>query len=967
MQDTGTLVLIDVVDSTALTERLGDAAMSALWAQHDRTARDLLEHWHGREIDKSDGFLLLFASATDAVGYAGDYHRRLAALAPPLTARAGIHCGPITLRANPPGDVARGAKPLEVEGLAKPVVARVMSLAVGGQTLVTDSVRAALSGGLRVQAHGHWRLKGLDEPVELFEVGDEHAPWTPPPDAAKAFRVLRKGAMWLPAREVRHNLPAERDGFVGRREPLQALARRLDDGARLVSVLGIGGSGKTRLVTHFGWTWMGEFAGGVWFCDLSAARGLDGIAYALAQALDVPLGKGDPVRQLAQAIAGRGPCLVILDNFEQVARHAEQTLGVWLERAPQARFIATTREVLGIVGEETLALAPLREAEAIDLFRQRARAARGSFESDAADAAATVQLVTMLDGLPLAIELAAARVRTMAPRLLLARMHDRFALLRSRSGRQDRQATLRAAFDWSWDLLDEAEKAALAQLSVFPGDFALEAAEAVLQWPPDASALAPTDALQALVEKSFVRLAAEMRFNLFESVREYAAEHLRTSGRYPGSGPAAQLEAEQRHGEHYASVGTVRRPVSAVAEIDNLVIACRRAVARSDAAVAAQTLSGAWTVIAMRGPFRVGLALANAVQAMQLAGKHRVTADLICGFALEKTGRTAEALQHFDAAVQGSRVIDQPEPQARALHRTAVLQARAGELALAQASGDQALALARATGDAALLCGVLNGLGAICDTTSRADAARRHYEEALQIARAAGHQALEGMSAGNLAQWHANQGHLNLARPLYAQAIAQTRAVGSRQWEANTRCNLGLLHQTEGRLDEAHVELETARTVAQDLGDVRLLAFVRCNLGLLAEARGDTARASVWHADAAALAREQGDRRFEGLCLTYLGRVKARRDEAADATEALDRAEALLRAAGDRTGLAIARCVRAETEHRAGRPPQARQALADAEALAAELAPVDTASELGKALELTQVLLATPAAAAFSG
>lgn len=506
------LLLTDVVDSTKLSLRVGDAQMARLWSAHDRAARDLLPIWRGREIDKTDGMLLLFDTAADAVGYAKAYQQALNRLVPPLKARAGLHVGPVTLRENSPDDVALGAKPLEVEGVAKATAARVMSVAMGGQILLSADARRSLEAErLRLQSHGHWRLKGLDEPVELFEVGDDHAPFVPPPDGDKAYRVVRQGDLWMPVREVRHSLPAEGDAFVGRAEALGELSRRIQSGARLVSVLGVGGTGKTRLVVHYGRSWLGEFPGGVWFSDLAPARSVEGIASAVAQGLDVPLGRDDPVVQLGHAIAGRGRCLVILDNFEQVARYAAQTLGHWLASTEQAQFLVTTREVLGLSGEAILALPPLPPAEGAELFVQRAEAAKPDFQPLAEDQAAIAPLIALLDGLPLAIELAAARVRVMRPHMLLARMSERFKLLASKGGRLDRQSTLRATFDWSWDLLPPAEKAALAQLSVFDGGFTLEAAEAVIDLSNLDDVPWTVDVVNALVDKSFVRQRADDR------------------------------------------------------------------------------------------------------------------------------------------------------------------------------------------------------------------------------------------------------------------------------------------------------------------------------------------------------------------------------------------------------------------------------------------------------------------------
>ncbi|MFN0182450.1 MAG: AAA family ATPase, partial [Aquabacterium sp.] len=407
-----TLLLTDVVDSTALALTLGDARMAQVWAAHDRIARDLLVAHHGREIDKTDGFLLLFDSARDAAAYALAYHRAIGALDPPLSARVGLHVAEVILTENAAADIARGAKPVEVDGLAKPTTARIMALATGRQTLLSDAARTALAAqdaDGEIRSHGHYRLKGLAEPMELFEAGlPGESPFTPPPDSAKAYRVVRSGAHWRPARDVPHVLPAELDAFVGRSQELQALAQRLDDGERLLTVLGMGGTGKTRLVRRYGRAWLGDWPGGVFFCDLSEARSESGIASAVAAALDVPLGKDDPVVQLGHAIAGRGRCLILLDNFEQVIAHAATTVLPWLQRARDASFVVTSRETLTLPGEHVLALQPLpADGAGLELFAERARARDARFELTASNRQTVQDIVALLDGLPLAIELAA--------------------------------------------------------------------------------------------------------------------------------------------------------------------------------------------------------------------------------------------------------------------------------------------------------------------------------------------------------------------------------------------------------------------------------------------------------------------------------------------------------------------------------------------------------------------------------
>ena len=866
------LLLTDVVDSTKLTETLGDAAMAGLWIAHDRAARDLLPAWRGREIDKTDGMLLLFESAADALGYVLAYHRALAALGLPFKARAGLHVGPVTLRMNTPDDIARGAKPVEVDGLALPVAARVMSVALGGQTLLSADARLALGvTPQRAQSHGHWRLQGVADPVELFEVGDADAPFVAPPDAAKAYRVVRQGELWVPLREVKHSLPAERDSFVGRQEPLLQLARKLEGGARLVSVLGMGGTGKTRLVTRFAWSRLGEFPGGVWFCDLSQARSVDGICFAVAQGLDVPLGKADPVVQLAHAIAGRGRCLVILDNFEQVARHAEETLGRWLDRAAQAIFIVTTREVLGIVGEETMALAPLPAADAVTLFVRRAQAAKYGFQPTGEEQVAVDDLVKLLDNLPLAIELAAARVRVMPPRTLLARMSERFRLLATPGGRSDRQATLRNTFDWSWDLLSIEERATLAQLSVFMGGFTRTSAEAVVALPTDSRNLWVVDLLHSLVEKSLVRQTADDRFDLLESVRDYAAEHLRTEQRFEGSGAHAQAAAQMRHWDYFAGLDEATATANGCVEASNLVVACRRAAALANAA-AVDSMLRAWWVLRLSGPFRVGAELATLVRGVPgLSPSQLAEIDWVAGSALQLLGDVAKACAHFDAGLALAVASGHRHCEARLLTAAADERAAEGRHREGLDNLTRAMNIASDLADRSLQCLVLNGLGRLSDYQGHLEDARGFYEAALELARNLGDRRLEGGLLGNLGGLHHDHGRLDDARTHYELALALAREVGDRRWEGNARCNLGLVHHEQGHAVQARSQFDAALTMARDVGHVRLECTVLCNLGISLEAQGEFDAAQNHHDRAVLLAHDLGDRRLEGQFRGYLG------------------------------------------------------------------------------------------------
>jgi predicted ATPase/Tfp pilus assembly protein PilF len=916
---TYTILLTDLVQDP------GDDAHAA----HDRLARDLLPAHRGREYDHTDGFLLLFESVADAAAYVVAYHRALRAFDPPLQARAGLHVGPLSLTRNSPEDVARGAKAVEVDGFAKPTAARAMSLARGGQTLLTSEARAALGEtAFRVESHGHWRMKGIEAPVELFELGDEGAPFAPPPDAAKVYRVVRQDDLWVPLREIRHSLPRERDIFVGRRSALRLLARRIDAGAALVSVLGIGGTGKTRLVQHFGWTWLGDWPGGVWFCDLSEARDAEGIVAAVAKALDVPLGKDDPVVQLGHTLASRGRCLVLLDNFEQVARHAAETLGRWLDRAPDACFVVTTREVLGLPGEVVLALAPLDVDESVDLFVARAAQARLGFTLSPSDAPHVKSLVRLLDGLPLAIELAAARVRVMTPETIRARMGERFKLLSSTGGRQTRQATLRGALDWSWDLLSPDEQQALAQLAVFEGGFTLRGAEAVLEL----SGLRPADALQALADKSLVRPLEDGRFDLLVSVQVYAAEKLAGFGQL--------RQAEERHGRHFAGLGSEHAlaaldthagtalQTALATDLDNLVIATRRAIARADGAIAVPTLRAAWQVLAVHGPIGLAADLAAATLALpdlprDLAGHAR----LVRAIALRVLGRSGDARPHLEAALEDFRAVgdrrmegrtlghlanvdhDQDRlPDARAGYEAALSVARTVDDLPGQALGlrnlgslardvgrphdahahlDEALERFRALGDRRLEAGCLIVLANVMMDLGRMDEARTYAEAALAVNREIGNRRAEAVVTGNLGDLHREQGRMEEALTHYDIALEMHRRVGNRRLEGMVLSNMGNLHCMQGRVEEARASYDAALAVQRDAGNRRSEAVVLGNLGELLLAQGLLEEAGAHFEASLAISRKTGVRVLEGIALCNLGVLHLRLGRLDDAHSVL--------------------------------------------------------------------------------
>ncbi|MEO5881824.1 MAG: tetratricopeptide repeat protein, partial [Caldimonas sp.] len=990
------LLFTDVVDSTLRVERLGDTLAAQLWAEHDRRSRDLLARHHGREIDRSDGFFLLFDAPLEALRYALDYHDALAAIA--LQARIGLHVGPVTLRKNSAPDIARGAKRFEVEGLAKPFAARVMALAAGGQTLLSAAARAALGAqppdAIEIESHGYYRVKGLEAPVEVFEVGARgRCSFAPPQDTDKAYRVVRAGELWRPLREVRNNLPGERDAFVGRTAELRALAQRLGSGTRLLTLLGPGGTGKTRLVRRYGLIWLGDWPGGVYFCDLSEARSIEGIHSAVAIALGIPLGKADGALQIGHAIAGRGRCLVILDNFEQVVAHAAASLGRWLDRAVDAAFVVTTRERLHLPGEEVMAVDPLPLArEAMDLFALRAQAQRSDFVLSDANRAAVAEVVRLLDGLPLAIELAAARTRVLSPAQLVERLRDRFRLLAGARGTAARQATLKAAIDWSWDLLSPWEQAALAQCAVFEGGFTLEAAEAVLDlsaWPEASDAI---DAIQALVDKSLLRTwipagrsrydIEEPSFGMYLSIHEYAAGKLATSG------PGAERAAQERHERHFAAFGSetaieslyrhggIRRRRALALELDNLLAACRRAASRGDGDTAVAAYRAAWEVLELQGPYALGAELGSQVVAVDgIAPSLRGAACWTRALALWRAGRVDEATASLAQALALARETHDRRREGSVLFSLGNLHGEQGRMAEAQQFYEAALAIQRELGQRRIEGLILGNLGNLHGEQSRADAARAHFDAALALHREVGNRNGEGVVLGNLGNLLCDQGRMDEARASYLQALAIAREVGNRSGEGGVLGNLGSLDCEQGRTEEGRAHYEAALAIHREVGNRPVEGIVLGNLGVVSgdQGRPDEARALLeaalaihrevgnrrdegftlgrlgllhseqcrWdqartHYDAALVAhRDVGNRRHEGAVLGGLADLRVRQDQAADALALLDAGETILREVMDPMELATLLCIRGHAMLALGDAEAARAGLTEAEALAA--------------------------------
>jgi predicted ATPase/class 3 adenylate cyclase len=832
MSEVRALLLTDIVDSTKLSESLGDEATAGLWAAHDRVARDLLPRYVGREIDKTDGMLLLFEAATDAVGYAMEYHQALAALPVPLKARAGLHVGPVILRENTERDITRGAKPLEVDGLAKPTAARVMAIAQGGQTLLTSTARQALGDtNWRVQSHGHWIMKGISEPVELFEIGGADVTFTAPADSEKGYLVVRMTDRWLPVTKIPNNLPQQVTSFLGRERELadvRALLRR----TRLLTLLGMGGLGKTRLSLRAAEEIMYDYPDGVWFIDLAPIRDPALVVSEAARVLDVQEEPGRPLIQTLCTHLKALRTLLILDNCEHLVKASADLASAILRAAPHVRILASSRETLRVPGEQAYPILPLpvpkrgdgiealSRSAAVLLFVERAQLNKPGFSLTEREAPAVAELVARLEGIPLALELAAARVRSLPVAEINARLKDRYKILTG-GGRalQERQQTLRALVDWSYELLNSAEQTVLCRLGVFAGGFELAAAEQVC----GAAPLAPEDVLDilgSLVEKSLVMLDERQegaRYRMLDTISEYAREMAQQTGDV--------ATTRVRHCEHYFAMAKQanrgsKGPQQAdwiqriETDLDNLrgamALALSGAVDPFIAVKFAVAMLGIWI---LRGYSTEGRAMVRAalsmpaIQASDLAQAHA----LYVGAALaESQSDYAEAQQMLETCLTLRRRLGNPVDIAATLSTLSLARLPIGDASGAREGELEALQIFRQLGDRfGEAIGMLH-LGQIEMYVGDDTRARSHLEECLAIAREIRNQEVEGECERVLGEIAFEAGDPALARQWFTRSLTVCREAGDKRGDANAQWWLGRVDFQAANFESARARLETA-------------------------------------------------------------------------------------------------------------------------------------------------------------
>jgi len=847
---TATFLFSDIEGSTKLLQESGGAAYGRILEDVRKILRETLNTFGGREIDTAgDGLFAAFASARDAVAAALQAQSILAAHSWPenktVRVRMGIHTGePMTTQQGYVGlDVHRAA--------------RICSAGHGGQILLSSATHKLIENdpppGVTLRDLGEHQLKDIHRPEGIFQVSGEGMPVDFPPLQAVRGR--------------RTNLPMNLVRLIGRdREVEQVVHLLLQREVRLVSLTGPGGTGKTSLAVNVASLLVDEFRDGVIFVSLVPLNDPSLVTPTICQALGFQTSRSDSMSEALTYFLEPKTLLLVLDNFEQVVTAASVVDGL-LVSCPKLKILVTSRIVLHVRGEREYPVPPLSlpartqipslevmsQYAAVALFIQRATAVRPDFVVTNENAPAVAEICDRLDGLPLAIELAAARIKLFTPQALLARLGSRLDLLKTSSQHiHARHQTLRSAIDWSYQLLTDPEKTLFRQLAVFVGGWTLEAAEEIHG--RSADDLDVIDGLSALIDKSLVRRedqpGGEARFTMLETIHEYALERL-------ASGEDSE-QVHQAHAEHFCRLALQaelhltgpeqRRWLDLLqAEHDNMRAALNWAEKQNLGQLALRISGALWRFWIVRGFMVEGERKLQDVLAIPSASERSADRAKV----LNGLGTIKHELSHYGSArpiLEESlaiwREVGDKAGVATALNNLGWVAMFLGDYALCRSLSEEALAIHRESGNKRGVALSLNNLGWTATFECEFLKAKQLLEQSLKIRKELGDPRGTAFLQLNLSWPEYKLGESERALSMVREALDVLRSLADRQITSWGLLTTGIILEDRGEYADALVPLEESIATMKEIGnlwgvsfELGILGRVLCHVGRLEEGR----------------------------------------------------------------------------------------------------------------------------------
>jgi predicted ATPase/class 3 adenylate cyclase len=801
---TVTLLFTDIEQSTRLLIERGERYAEALATHHQRL-REASARYGGIEVGTwGDAFFLVFTGASEAVAAARDAQQALAH--GPIRVRMGIHTGEPQL-------TDEGYVGIDVHRAA-----RICSVTHGGQVVLSARTHSLLDPSVLVTDLGLHRLKDLGEPEKLFQLGDGRYP---------PLRSLHTT-----------NLPAPPSPLVGRVNELEKVLSLLRTDARVVTLTGAGGAGKTRLAVEAAAGLVDDFRDGVFWVPLAALRDPELVLPTMEEILGAKVPLAEYVDQKSM--------LLLLDNLEQVI-DVGTALAEVLAQCPNLRLLTTSRIPLRIRAEREYRLPPMREDDSVALFCACA--------VDVAPGAIVSEICRRLDGVPLAIELAAARTRDFPLEELLQRLERPLRVLTEGArDAPDRQLTMHATIAWSYDLLSPEEQGLFRRLAVFAGGFTLEAAEEVSG--------AHLDELNLLADKSLVRRTTD-RYWMLEPVREYALERLEEARESEALG--------RKHAEW--SLALAEEIEQGLTGLEQKALMERVDVEHENI-----RLSLAWAIAGNHDP-DMGLRLASAIRPYWEVRMYQTEGQRWLERAL---AQAAEA---------------SPTARVKALIGAGILAER--DPAAARPFLQEALTIARRSGDRRLVASALHRMGRLEALLDNGEEARSLLEECLRIARELGDRESTWESLNNLAAVASTRGRFPEARALTEDALVCAQELGDMRRIARSRSSFGYIAYAEGDLEAARSLHSETLAIARELGDRWREAVALEFLGCVAYAQGDVAAAGDLQTQALIIHRASEDTFGTARSLMWLGAIALDRGDVPGARVVLEESLAVQRNLGD--------------------------------------------------------------------